>query len=116
MKINLKLNKNETELFSHFKKDIEMNIEKLNNFSTYLNLAKKYNSNDIIIINNHKNILQGINYSSDDDYLYWIILTHDIEFLDVMIPIIYDTNDETIYSNLSDNEIDIFKNIKSYLS
>jgi hypothetical protein len=116
MKINLKLNKNEMELFSNFKKDMEMNIEKLNNFSTYLNLAKKYNSDDIIIINNHKNILQGINYSSDEDFLYWIIITQDMEFLDIMIPIIANMDNDSIYSNLTENEKEIVKTLKTFLS
>lgn len=116
MKITLKLNKNETDLFNHFKQEIEMNITKLTNFSTYINLAKKYNNTNNIIINNHKNILQAINYDIDEDNNYWIILTNEFIFLDIMIPAIVDLDNNDLYENLSEQEIEIIKCLKNFIN
>lgn len=107
MKINLHLNKEEKDLFNVIIKEIatkDLNIDKLYNISTYFKTAIKYS--DKQIINNNQNILQAIKYKQDNYNIFWILLTNDYIFYDIMIPL---NIDDIGINKLDNNEKNIVK-------
>ena len=107
MKINLSFNKEEKDIFNSIIKECnnkELSIDKLYNISTYLKTAVKYI--DKQIINNNSNIIQAIKYKNDNYNIYWILLTKDYTFYDIMIPL---NIDDIIIDKLDNNEKNIIK-------
>jgi hypothetical protein len=107
MKINLSFNKEEKDIFNSIIKECnnkELSIDKLYNISTYLKTAVKYI--DKKTINNNSNIIQAIKYKNDNYNIYWILLTKEYTFYDIMIPL---NIDDIIIDKLDNNEKNIIK-------
>jgi hypothetical protein len=116
MKINLYFNKEQKEIFNSIIKECtnkELSIDKLYNVSSYLKEASKYINNlqNNNIINNNNNIIQAIKYKNDNYNIYWILLTNDYIFYDIMIPL---NSDDIIIEKLDENEKNIIKILLDY--
>lgn len=92
-----------------------LNLVQLNNLTTYIEVSNKYPNVSNVISSNDK-ILQAINYESDDNNNYWIILSNDFLFIDVAVPLIADLSDTKIFDSLPANEAEILKSLKNYLN
>ncbi len=95
--------------------DLGLNLSKLSNLSTYLDLASKY-GNPTTVINANEEVFQAINYDSDDNNNYWAILSTDFVFMDVAIPLVADLDNEKIYESFTSSESKVLKSIKEYLN
>jgi hypothetical protein len=94
---------------------LNLNLIQFNNLSTYLEVANKYKYLNTVI-NSNNNILQAINYESDDNNNYWIILTNDYYFMDVAIPLVVNLDDNIMFASLSSDEAEILRSLKEYLN
>lgn len=113
--INLILGSSEYDLLNLFDENIDMNSSQLVNFSTYIEQSKKC-KNPKNVITNHENIIQAINYDSDENNNYWIILDKKFNFMDVGIPLSGDLSNEKLYEDLSSEESEILKSLKDVLN
>jgi len=102
-------------LINSLPSDLDLNLSKLANLTTYIELANK--SNDLnTVINSNKMILQAINYDSDDNNNYWAILSNEFIFMDVSIPLVADLDDDKMYEPFSLHEVQVLKSLKEYLN
>lgn len=113
MKLSITINKNDEKLLSDFSNNLNLTFEQLCNFTTYINKIKSYNDGNSLTIKNKKNVLHAINYNLDDNNNYWMILTNNYEFFDIMIPIHLDLNNNEIYNGLKQEVVEIIKIITS---
>lgn len=95
--------------------ELDLNLSKLTNLTTYIELANK-SSNSNTVINANGEVLQAINYDSDDNNNYWAILSNDFVFMDVAIPLVADLDDEKMYEPFSAQEVQVLKSLKEYLN
>lgn len=102
-------------LINSLPSDLNLNLFKLSNLTNYIDLANK-SSNPVTVIDSNDEIFQAINYDSDDNNNYWLILSKDFVFMDVAIPLIADLDDEKIYEPFTSYEIKILKSLKEYLN
>lgn len=90
---------------------LKLSLAQLTNLSTYLDFVDKY-PNTINVINKIDNIIQALNYDSDEFNNFWIILTNNYMLIDISIPLYADFNNDKIFDNLSLEEIKIVKLLK----
>jgi len=102
-------------LINSLPSELDLNLSKLSNLSTYIELANK-SSDSNTVINSNDVVLQAINYDSDDNNNYWAILSSDFVFMDVAIPLIADLDDEKMYEPFSSHEVHVLKSLKEYLN
>lgn len=118
IKLNLEhkdINNPVISLLNLLEPEVSLSLSNLSNLSTYLDLASKH-TNPTTVINANEEILQAINYDSDDNNNYWAILTSDFVFIDVAIPLVADLDDEKLYENFSSSETKVLKSLKDYLN
>ncbi len=113
--IKLTLGSSEYDLLNVLDDITEMNSTQLINFSTYLEQVKKC-KNPKNVITNHENIIQAVNYDSDDNNNYWIILDKKFNFLDVGIPMSGDLSNDKLYEDLPVEESELIKSLKDVLN
>jgi hypothetical protein len=102
-------------LINSLPSELNLNLSKLSNLTTYIELANK-SSNSNTVINSNDEVLQAINYDSDDNNNYWAILSNDFVFMDVAIPLVADLDDEKLYESFSAHESKVLKSLKEYLN
>ncbi len=102
-------------LINSLPSELDLNFSKLTNLTTYIELANK-SSDSNTVINSNEEVLQAINYDSDDNNNYWAILSSEFVFMDVAIPLIADLDDEKIFEPFSAQECKVLKSIKEYLN
>ena len=90
---------------------LNLSLSQLINLSTYLDFVDKY-PNTINVINKVDNIIQALNYDSDEFNNFWIILTNNYMLIDISIPLYADFNNDKIFNNLSLEEVSIIKLLK----
>lgn len=113
--IKLNLTPSEYNLLSVLDTNLDLNSTQLANLSTYLELAKKIKSSKNTITN-HQNIIQAMNYDSDEINSYWIILDKNYNFIDVGIPINGDLSNEKLYEDLSNDDTELIKSLKEFIN
>jgi hypothetical protein len=116
MNINLNLNSIDKHLIEPFiNLSININVIQLNNIASYLNILRKY-KNPKTVICNHNNILQAVNYKSDDNINFWIIIDNQYNFIDIGVPNDCDLNNNATYNNMSENDSMMIQSIKDFLN
>ena len=91
----------------------------LHNLSTYLETLRRY-KNPKTVINNHDNVLQAVNYDSDETTNYWIIIDKNFHFIDIAVPLYrheeLDLSNIELYGNIPEFEVAIIMSIKDFLN
>lgn len=112
MRLNIKLTNTEVLTFGTlFDKILDVDTTQLNNLTTFIEVVKKTTMSKLDIINNSNNILQAVNYDKDDHNNYWVVLDVNLLFYDISIPYIATIENNKLFENLSNNEIDIVSTI-----
>jgi hypothetical protein len=113
MKLNLILNENESSLLAPLcERSYDLSPIQLYNMATYIDVVRKNRS--INTINNNNNILQAINYDSDENNNYWIVLDTNLCLFDMGIPLNATFDNNKLFENLTNEEIDILSTILTY--
>jgi hypothetical protein len=113
MKLNLILNEIESSLFGELcDKSYDLLPIQLYNMATYIDVVRK--NKNINTINSSNDILQAINYDSDENNNYWIILNNNFCLFDMCIPSNASFENNKLFENLSNDEIDILSTILTY--
>jgi dolichyl-phosphate-mannose--protein O-mannosyl transferase len=110
MRLNIKLSNTEVITFSTLvDQEFDLDTTQLNNLATFMDVIKK---NSIIRqYSNINNILQAVNYDNDDNNNYWIVLDINLSFYDIGIPHNAMIENNRLFENLSNVEIDIVSTI-----
>ena len=106
-------NANVSSLFELLPSTLNLNLSQLNNLSTYVEVANRY-ANAITIIESDDKIFQAINYDSDDNNNYWIILSKEFTFIDIAIPLVADFKNDQLFDGLSDKDIEMLESLKTF--
>lgn len=88
-----------------------LNINQTLNLSNYLQQASKTSPSSVFITNRDE-ILHAINYDSDENNDYWIILDINYIFYDINLPHVIDLSNNSMLNNLSEHEIKLVKLLK----
>ena len=106
-------NSNVESLFKLFHSSLNLNLSQLNYLSTYVEVANRY-PNAITVIEPDNRIYQAINYDSDDNNNYWIMLSKDFTFIDVAIPVVADLKNDQVFAGLSEKEVEFLESLKTF--
>jgi hypothetical protein len=109
MRLNIKLSNTEVTTFSTLvDQEFDLDTTQLNNLATFIDVVKR---NSIIRQCITNNILQAINYNKDDINNYWVVLDINLCFYDIGIPLNATIENNKLFENLSNDEIDIISTI-----
>jgi hypothetical protein len=113
MRINIKLTASEVASFGSFvDQEFDLDTTQLNNMATFIDVVKKNNILQLgNTINNQNNILQAVNYDNDESNSYWVVLDTNICFYDIGIPLTATIENNKLFENLSNDEVDIISTI-----
>lgn len=112
MKLNIDIKQLDSSVIAPFiDMEFDLNVTQLNNLGIYLDLLLQYKI-PRKIITNRDNIMQAINYDTDEHREYWFILDKQFYFMDVGIP--HNMADKMeLYDNLTEFEIELVKSVMS---
>jgi dolichyl-phosphate-mannose--protein O-mannosyl transferase len=110
MRLNIKLSNTEVSTFSTLvDQEFDLDTTQLNNLATFMDVVKK---NSIIKqYSNSNNILQAVNYDKDESNNYWVVLDINLYFYDIGIPLNAMIENNKLFENLSNDEIDIISTL-----
>jgi len=110
MRLNITLTPTEILSFGTLvDQDFDIDTTQLNNIATFIDVVNKNNSFETI--KNQNNILQAVNYNKDETNNYWVVLDINLGFYDIGIPLNATIDNNKLFENLSNAEIDIISTI-----
>jgi len=111
MRLNIKLTTTEVASFGTLvDQEFDLDTTQLTNLATFIDVVKK-NSTTRQYITNNNNILQAVNYDNDESNNYWVVLDINLCFYDIGIPLNATIENNKLFENLSNDEIDIISTI-----
>lgn len=109
MKVALMLNTEHKDMLKPIVKDLTMDFNKCSAFCQYYNL---FNNKKTKVIKDIDLILHAHEYDRNDGNTFWLVLTKNLDMLDLCVPSTLDMTNQMMFLNLSSDEVKIVKLLK----